>query len=143
MRQYGRQHEPGSYLAWAAAAANPPNPVPILRETGAVPVPGTATGSYDIYGDRYADGKLYGPGCTAADHCGEQVTVTTVVSGTLVQVMAQNLGARPSDSNAVITAGTDWFISVTPVVSFSDGYQWFVSPAMIAARMHGYVVAVR
>ena len=32
-------------------------------------------------GDLYATGNFYGPNCTAADNCSEQVTVTTVVPG--------------------------------------------------------------
>src|SRR4029077_17325266 len=36
------------------------NPVPILKQTGATPDPGTSFGQYDIYGGRYVSGAFPG-----------------------------------------------------------------------------------
>jgi hypothetical protein len=125
----------------APVASQPANPVPILRETGAQIPAGEVYGSRDINGDLYANGNFYGPNCTAADNCSEQVTVTTVVPGTLAQIMAENADATPSDSNAVIM-GDNFYVTLTPVASLSNSnaYTWFVSAATVAARVRGRVL---
>jgi hypothetical protein len=100
---------PAAALSQAVASSRPApshhqrpaNPVPIVRETGAQIPAGEVYGSRDLYGDLYADGNFYGPNCTAADNCSEQVTVTTVVPGTLAQIMAEVPDATPSDSSAL------------------------------------------
>jgi hypothetical protein len=123
----------------APAASQPANPVAIVRETGAAIRPGEVYGSRDVYGGLYADGDLYGPRCTAADGCSEQVRVTTVAPGGLAGLMAEAPDAIPSDTNSVIR-GQDFYISVTPVLNVSGSgsqYTWFVPPAVIAARVHG------
>ncbi len=129
---------PSTVPASTAPAAQPANPVPIVRLTGAKVKAGEVYGLRDMEGDLYADGDLYGPGCTAADNCSEQVTVYTMRPGvTPQQDMAQS-GLVPSDSEAVIV-GPDWIIEVTPVdeLTGGGGYTYFVSPQVIAARVHG------
>jgi hypothetical protein len=120
-------------------SAQPANPVPVVRETGASVLPGEVYGSRDVEGALYADGSFYGPNCTAADNCSEQVTVYTLPPGmTPAQSMAQT-GLEPSDSTAIIT-GSNFIIELTPVDEVNDSNTYFVSAATVAARVHGTVI---
>jgi hypothetical protein len=62
---------PAARAAGTSSSSSPADPVAILRETGATPDPGTASGGHDVYGDRDASGSFPG---------GESVTVYTCAS---------------------------------------------------------------
>jgi hypothetical protein len=102
--------------------------VPLLAATGATPDPGETLGSTDIYGDRYASGSYPD---------GEQVTVYTF---TTIDAQAADLARNgtPSDTHAVIRANLA-NVYVTPVGALAGGYVYAVTPAQIAARVHGKV----
>jgi len=122
-------------------SAQPANPVAVVRETGATPSPGEVYGSRDVYGGLYADGNIYGPDCTAADNCSEQVTVYSLQPGQTAQEAMAQSGLVPSDNQAVITTPAA-IVCVTPADMLNGGgLTYFVSPAVIAARVHGTVVA--
>ena len=128
---------PSAATAPTAPAATEANPVNILRRAGASIPQGTISGEVDLYGDRYADGNFYGPGCTAADNCSERITVRMVHDRSQ---LSQYQDTIPSDSNAVIMGpGEAWYITVTPVddVMNGGGYVYFTSPQVIAQRVHG------
>jgi hypothetical protein len=100
-------------------------------------------GQVDIYGDRYADGTLPGatiPGCsesyTDVNHtCLEAVQVYTYAT-VADQARYDQQNATPTDGNVVIH-GAKFDMTVAGVSV--DGVKWVypVSPATIAARVHG------
>lgn len=126
--------------ASGTSPAQPVNPVTVVRQAGATPSPGEVYGSRDVEGNLYASGSIPGPNCTGA--CGEIVTVYSLNPG---QTAQQFIAASPtwtsSDSGMVITTPVA-VISVTPVdvLTGAGGLTYFVSPAAIAARVHGTVV---
>jgi hypothetical protein len=131
---------PGTFRPAPAAAAQPVNPVTIVRETGATLTPGEVYGSRDVEGNLSAGGDFYSAGCTAADDCGEQVTVYSLKPGqTAAQAMAQS-GLTSSDNQVVITTPVA-IVCVTPAGMLDgSGVSFFVPPPVIAARVHGTVL---
>jgi len=127
-------------LPSGTASTQPANPVTIVRDTGATVTPGEQYGSRDVYGNLSAGGNFYGPGCTAADNCSEQVTVYSLKPGqTAAQAMAQS-GLVSSDNQVVITTRTA-IVCVTPVdVLDGGGLSFLVPPPVIAVRVHGTVL---
>lgn len=69
----------------SAVATTAPNPVTVLKETGAYIRPGTVSGEYDLSGNRYASGAFSANGgpviCTPTNCAGsEDVTVRIFAS---------------------------------------------------------------
>jgi hypothetical protein len=124
----------------AAQGSQTPNPVSILKEAGATIKPGTVYGEKDLGGARYADGSFYGPGCTAADNCSENMDVRTFPdSGTMAAYVQQygNGSYGVTDSSAVVT-GPNFIVTLTPVDG-GNGYAYYVSAATVGSRVHGTV----
>ena len=118
--------------------ASAPDPDAIIREIpGAkalVPTPG---GPSDVMGDRLGEGNIYGPGCTAADNCGEAITVYTNTSQAQLNANMAQLFSNPS-GQAIIT-GPRFVMTVTGVAGNNGGTEYFTSPAKIAADVHGHL----
>ena len=123
----------GSGDAAIPGVSTPANPVPLLRQAGATPAPGTVAGEHDAYGDRYAKG-------TIGD---EDVRVYTAAGPAAYQA---NLATawHPDDSQAVITVpDRNAVVILTAYLDpYKDGPQWAAggTPAQVAARVGGQVV---
>jgi hypothetical protein len=115
----------------SAPAAAPASPVPLLKQTGAVPEAGTAAGQHDVYGDRYAAGRIGS----------EQVTAYTAADAAAYQA---NLAAAwtPDDTQAVITVPARNSVVILTAYIGDGGPQWAPggTPAEIAAKVGGTVV---
>ena len=132
------QQAPSSPAPSAPAAVTAANPVTIVRQAGATPAPGAVHGNTWLSGLE-ALGSFSTPYHDTWDY--EAVTVYTLnpgVSQTGEQAAAA-VGAASSDSQVVIV-GPDFYMYVTPVGSGSRP-AWPVSPQIIAARVHGTVLA--
>ena len=106
------------------------NPVRLLRLAGAGVPAGVSAGLVDIYGDRYATGTYRG---------GEQIVADTYATAAAERADVARNGT-PQDGHALIQ-GDLFDIEVLAVQGASGGYAWSVSPARIAARVGGSLVA--
>ena len=118
----------------APASAEPANPVPLLRQAGATPAPGTATGEHGAYGDRYAAGTIGS----------EDVRAYTAADAAAYR--ANLAGAwTPDDTQAVITIpARNAVVILTGYIdpAKGSGPQWAPggTAAQVAARVGGTVV---
>jgi hypothetical protein len=121
----------------------PANPVPIVKQAGAKT--SAVYGQTDIYGDRYADGDLPGAtisGCSesysSTGTCLESVEVYTFATAA-DQARDQRLNQTADDH--VVIAGTLFDLTLYGVSADGNTWEYPVSEATIAARVHGHVVA--
>lgn len=122
-----------------AIAAQPANPVVILKETGAAIPAGAVNGQRDIYGDRYASGT-FGP-----DDCGGgcvQVDVYTYASTAAMAAGEQrNNMTQPDDGHAYI-AGQLFTVAVTAYPDSNGSWSYgSANLAKIAKAVHGTVLS--
>lgn len=114
-----------------AAAAQPANPVPILKQTGAKPDPGESPGDHDAFGDRMATGTFGRQGW-------ESVTVYTAADAQGLRAIEQSQGAQPDGYNGVIVIPAERAVII--VSAWEDnGPHWADggTPGQIAQRVHG------
>ena len=121
----------------AAAAAQPANPVPILRLTGAKVPASEKLGDHDVFGNRMADGTF---------RSGEDVSVSTPAVS-LRQAESEAPGDFTVDDSHAVIIGHGFWVNVTAGARFgSDGAirtVFPVSPSVIARRVHGHLVTPR
>jgi hypothetical protein len=116
-------------------SASPANPVPIVREAGATPTPGEKYGTTVVDGSLDADGT-YGGGTNP-----EFIRVYTLPAGTTGRQLTAQDDIASSDSQTVIV-GPSFYIMVQPDQPDNGGPGTYpVSPATIAARVHGTVIS--
>ena len=124
---------PPATATGGAPSAPPASPVPLLKQTGATPEPGTVAGQVDVYGNRYAAGTLGN----------EDVRVYTSADQA---AYAENLHRnRPDDFHGVISVpASNALVLLTAYIdpAKGDGPQWAPggTPAQVAARVGGQVV---
>jgi hypothetical protein len=121
----------------AAAQSGPANPLTIVRKAGATAQPG------EVYGSSTAQGWLEGDGSFSAsgqpDSNYERVSVYTLPAGITGQQAIAQVGVTSSDSQVLI-AGSSFYVFVYPLQNAEGDSVFPVSPATIAARVHGTVV---
>ena len=104
----------------------------VIRETGATPAPGEVYGSTTVTGWLSADGSFPG---------GERVDAYTLPPGVTGKQAVAEVGVASSDSQMVIE-GSSFYLFVYPVLDTGTGSSSYsVTPAVIAARVHGTVLA--
>lgn len=123
--------------ASAPAAALAVNPVPLIRQAGATPDPGTAYGTTDLDGWRTAEGTFPGTGVAGVNP--ETILVFTL-PGWLTG--AQAIAAQPNlrtDDNGVAITGPHFYAAVRPAYDNQMHRVFPVSPAAVAQRLGGHV----
>ena len=98
-----------------AAVAQPANPVPILKMTGAHVPAGMKLGDHDVLGDRMAEGTM-GPGGY------ESVTVYTAASKQAQTVMMAHQAPQPDDGTGVIVSRRGLILTAYHVLGEDSDY---------------------
>jgi hypothetical protein len=116
-------------------SASPANPVTLVRQAGATPSLG------EKYGTTVVDGSLDADGTLSNGTNGESIGAYTLPAGLTGQQVTAQDGIASSDSQAVIV-GSNFYIVVHPALPDNGGPGTYpVSPATIAARVHGTVLS--
>jgi len=116
--------------------AAPANPLTIVREAGATVQPGEVYGSSTVQG-WLGDGSFSKSG--QPDDTYERVTVYTIPPGETGAQAFASTGFSSSDSQIVVT-GPTFYMYVYPLQNDEGDSVFSVSPATIAARVHGTVL---
>jgi hypothetical protein len=141
---------PPSAAAAPAAPAQPANPVPVVKQAGAST--SAVYGETDVYGDREVQGDITGatiPGCNFSysvtdgstdPACLESVQVYTYAAAAGQATYEDRPGNESSD-DAVLISGHLFDVIVYGVsADYGNTWKFPVSPATVAARVHGTVI---
>jgi len=117
-----------------AAVAQPANPVPILKQTGAKLPPGMRLGDHDAFGDRMAEGKFGKQGW-------ESVTVYTTADDQSLRALLRLPGQQPDDYSGVIVIPARHAVVLASAWE-DNGPHWAAggTPGQIAQRVHGHLI---
>jgi hypothetical protein len=116
----------------SSATAEASNPVDLIRRAGFETQ--AVRGDQGFDGSRSAHGDYYDNAQDRATLSGEQLDCTTYVSAT-----DQQQDTMTSDDSHAIISGQLWRCELTAVGSDSGGYQFYLSPQTVAARLGGTV----
>jgi hypothetical protein len=130
-----------------AEATEPANPVPILKQTGATPEPGTRVGSRGASNDLYAEGYFGDSSQVATNGAppGQEqnmdsivVEVRTFVSNDARDEFLTSNGSTSTDDQAII-AGRAFLVLMSWTYATDHPHPFNPSPETIAERVGGQV----